>query len=56
MGLVVVLAVLAFVALGFTMFVGTVRETGEKKAHRWVVALPLVVAFGWLIEELIVSH
>jgi hypothetical protein len=54
MGLLVVLAVLAFVILAIALFVHAVR-TSRGGRHGWLVVLPLIVGFGWLLEQLIVG-
>jgi hypothetical protein len=55
MGLLVVLAVLAFLALAMALFIHAVRASSGGR-HGWLIVLPLVVAFGWLIEQLIVGR
>jgi hypothetical protein len=57
MGLVVVLAVLALIAVGATLFIGVVRENtdGKTRQHGWLVVVPLIVVAGWFIEQLIVG-
>jgi len=55
MGVFVCLVVLAFVAVLVTLFLGAVKGPSGGM-HRWLVAVPLIVAFGWLIEQLIVGR
>jgi hypothetical protein len=55
MGMLVVLAVVAFIALVWALFFHAVRAPRGSR-HGWIVVLPLVVAAAWLIEQLIVAR
>jgi hypothetical protein len=52
MGMLVVLAVVvALLGCGW-LFVHAVSGEGKNR-HGWLIVLPLIVMFGWLIEQLI---
>ena len=55
MGMLVVMAVLAVVVGIGALFVHAVR-TSSGGRHGWLVILPLLVAFGWLIEQIVVGR
>lgn len=55
MGLLVVLAGLALVVLAMALFVHAVRSSRGGR-HGWLVVLPLIVGFGWVLEQLIVGR
>jgi hypothetical protein len=53
MGMLFVMAlVVALIGCGW-LFVHALRADSNNR-HGWLVVLPLVVMFGWLIEQLIV--
>ena len=53
MGMLVVLAVLAAIVGAMALFIHAVR-TSRGGRHGWLVVLPLIVAFGWVIEQIVV--
>src|SRR3569623_1187396 len=54
MGMLLVLAViLAFVGVGW-LFIHALRTPEGEGQHGWRAVLPLVVIFGWVVEQLVV--
>ena len=51
----VVMAVVAVFVGAVAMFVHSVR-TSRGGGHGWLVVLPLIVAFGWVIEQIVVGR
>ena len=53
MGMLLVVAVIiAFVGVGW-LFVHALRTPEGESQHGWLAILPLVVIFGWVVEQLI---
>ena len=52
--LLVVFALLALVGVG-ALFVHALRSDPSPNGHGWLVVLPLVVIFGWVIEQIIMG-
>jgi hypothetical protein len=56
MGLLIVLAVLVAIGLLMTAFVYAIRPHSQREhAHGWLVVVPLVVIFGWVIIQLVMG-
>ena len=54
MGMLLVLAVIiAFVGVGY-LFVHALTTPEGESQHGWLAVLPLVVIFGWVVEQLVV--
>ncbi len=49
-----VLAVVVAVVLVGWLFIHAVRTPEGESQHGWLAILPLVVIFGWVVEQLIV--
>lgn len=56
MGMLVVLAVLAFLGFAGWLFVRALRSPDGAGKHGWLIVIPLIVAFGWLIEQMVVGR
>ena len=53
MGMLLVLAVIiAFVGVGY-LFVHALTTPEGESQHGWLAVLPLVVIFGWVVEQLV---
>lgn len=48
-----VLAVVVAVALVGWLFIHAVRTPEGESRHGWLAVVPLVIIFGWVVEELI---
>ncbi len=49
----VVVAMLVCVAIAFALFVHALRADRSERAHGWLVVVPLLIVFGWVLEVLI---
>lgn len=49
-----VLAIVVAIALVGWLFIHALREPDGESQHGWLAVLPLVVIFGWVVEQLIV--
>lgn len=54
MGMLVVLGVIVFIVLVGALFVHAIRKRDGR--HGWLVVVPLIVLFGWLIEQLLIGR
>jgi hypothetical protein len=54
MGMLLVVAVLIALAMLIALFVHALRSD-PKSRHGWLIAVPLIIIFGWVLEELIMS-
>jgi hypothetical protein len=52
MGMLVVLAVVGFVAVVIGLFVHAIDSEGKSR-HGWLIVVPLLIFAGWLLEMLI---
>jgi hypothetical protein len=55
MGMLLVLSVVIALALVVWLFLHAVREGdgGGGNQHGWLVVVPLVIMFGWIVEQLL---
>lgn len=53
MGMLVVVGGLAFIVGIGALFVHAVRTSETGNRHGWLVVIPLLIVFGWLVEQII---
>ena len=53
MGMLLVVFVLLALVGAVALFAHALRSDPSPNSHGWLVVLPLVVIFGWVIEEII---
>ena len=54
MGMLLVLAVVVAVVLVGWLFIHAVRTPEGESQHGWLAVVPLVIIFGWVVEQLLV--
>jgi len=54
MGMLLVLAVIVALAGVGWLFIHALRTPEGEGQHGWLAVLPLVVIFGWVVEQLVV--
>lgn len=54
MGMLLVLAIVVAVALVGWLFIHAVRTPEGASRHGWLAVVPLVIIFGWVVEQLVV--
>jgi hypothetical protein len=55
MGMLVFLAVALFLLGALALFVHAVRaEDRRESRHGWIVVVPLLIIFGWVLTELLI--
>ena len=55
MGMLLVFGVVAALILAGALFVHALRADKGPRSHGWLVVVPLVIIFGWLLETLIIG-
>jgi hypothetical protein len=53
MGMLLVVFVLLALAGAAALFSHALRSDPSPNAHGWLVVLPLIIIFGWVIEQII---
>ena len=55
MGMLLVMALVVFIAIVIALGVHGLRADRSEERHRWLAVVPVLIIFGWVLEQLIMG-